>query len=407
MKKLLFLLSAAAVIVVLFCSCSSMEKPPIEGSYYVHAEGNDRNNGLSEEYPFRSLFKAMVMAVDSRIKTITVIGTLNAESEQSINTERVFFIQGMGTTPILIRGKISDTNPAVLSAAGTGRRVVLIRGTVPIRFENIEISGGFSSNEIGGLGIGPGSTVTLGPVTVIRDNQSNFLGGGVFVAPGGSLFVDGAKIFDNRSDAPGGGIAVAGQTSVLVIRNGEIYNNHAQAGGGIALYQGSSFTLSGGVIHSNTADLAGGGVILNQDCIFTMEGGEIRGNRSSGSGGGIALMERSSFILLNGEILENRAAEHGGGIASDHTGIITIQGGFISSNRAASSGGGVFTSGAFFKSAGRIYGRDMPQDAANAANSGAAIFVYHMDGTRTREISAGDNLVLDASVDDGWIITNE
>ena len=406
---LLFIAGAAAAAMICSCAGFSFGKHPGPVTYFVKADGSDRNDGLSEDKPFRSLFKAMAAAMKAKnqVKTITVIGTLDINSEQSSNRERVFLVQGMGNIPVLIRGKSSDADPAVLSAAESGRRVVMVKGTVPVRFEDIEISGGVSSGEGGGgLVIGPGSTVTLGPGAVIRGNQSNGIGGGALVAFGGSFFIDGGKIIDNRSAASGGGVAVAGQNSVLAVLNGEISGNHAQGGGGAAVYQGGHLTLSGrGVINGNTADLAGGGVMVNQSGEFTMKGGLIRDNQSSGSGGGVALMEQSAFVMEDGEIQGNRAAEHGGGIAADHTGVITLRGGFISANRAETWGGGVFTAGAFVKSAGKIYGSDMPKDAANVAASGAAVFVYRDGLRKIRDISAGDDLVLDAAVDDGWNLT--
>ena len=408
MNKLLRLYFVSFIIIIILCTCAGFEKKPYSETYYVRADGHDRNHGLTEDKPFRSLFKAVVMANSGSIKTITVIGTLDVNSEQSTNKERVFLIQGMGNAPILIQGKDSDTNPAVLSAEGSGRRVVLIKGNISIQFENIEISGGISSDEGGGLGVGPGSSVTLGKGVLIRDNQASSIGGGVIIAPGGSLCVDGGKIFNNQSAVVGGGIAIMGANSMLIIKDGEISSNRAQGGGGIAVFQESSFTFSGGAILDNTADVAGGGVIVNQSGSFTMEGGMIRGNRSSGSGGGVALMERSTFILENGEIQGNRAAEHGGGIAADDTGAITVKGGFISANRAAVRGGGIFTAGTFVKSAGKIYGRDMAEDAANIASSGAAIFIHYENSFyKTRETSVGDSLILDAAADDGWVILEE
>ena len=407
MKKLYLLVFTFIAIATVFSTCASFKKAPLSDTYYVRADGNDRNDGLSEEKPFRSLFKAMVMANATSIKTITVIGTLDINSEQSSNKERVFLIQGTGETPILIRG-IDSKEPAVLSAEGSERRVVLIKGNISIHFENIEISGGITSGEGGGIGIGPGSSVTLGTGSVICNNSSKNIGGGILIAPGGSLLINGGKILNNQSEVVGGGIAMAGANSILVIKDGEISSNQAQGGGGIAVFQEGQFTLTGGTITDNTADIAGGGVIINQNGIFIMEGGVIRGNRSSGSGGGIALMEQSSFVLEDGEILGNRAAEHGGGIASDNTGSITVKGGFISANRAAIQGGGIFTAGPFIKSAGKIYGSDMPEDAANIAPSGAAIFIYDLNGLiKTRETSAGEGLILDASADDGWVIIEE
>ena len=401
-KPLLF---ACIAIVTVFFSCKSLGEMPDSDSYFVRADGNDRNHGLTEDEPFRSLFKAVSMANSGSIKTITVVGKLDIDSEQSSNRERVFLIQGVGKDPILIQGKSTETESAVLSAEGSGRRVILVKGNVSIRFENIEISGGISSEEGGGLGIGPGASVTLGKDALIRNNKSNSIGGGVLIAPGGSLYIDGGKILNNSSAMVGGGVALVGIDSLLVLKNGEVSSNTAQGGGGIAVFQGSHFTFSGGTINDNTADIAGGGVIVNQSASFTMEGGMIRGNRSSGSGGGIALMDQSTFILENGEIQGNRAGEHGGGIAADDTGNITVKGGFISANRAAERGGGIFTAGPFIKSAGKIYGSDMAEDAANIAPYGSAIFIYYdNDFYKTRETSAGDSLILDASADDGWVV---
>jgi len=408
MKNVLFSVFTSFVLAAFLSGCVNFGKLPSSDSYYVKAGGSDRNHGLTEDKPFRSLFKAVVMANSTSIKTITVIGTLDLDSEQSSNTERVFLIQGVEKTPIIIRGSNSGSDPAMLSAAGSKRRVVLIKGNVSVSFENIEISGGESTGEGGGLGIGPGSSVTLGKGSVVRNNQSKNIGGGILIAPGGSLFLDGGKVTDNQSAVVGGGIAMAGAGSALVIKDGEISGNHAQGGGGIAVFQEGRLTLSGGMIHNNTSEIAGGGVLINQQGLFTMEGGIIRGNRTSGSGGGIALMERSSFVLEDGEIIGNRAAEHGGGIAADNSGSINIKGGFISANRAAIRGGGVFTAGSFIKSAGKIYGSDMPEDAANIAPSGAAIFVFYDYGIfKTRETSAGDTLILDASAEDGWVILEE
>jgi len=401
MKKLSIL-----VFTLIFCACATTQKiPPGQDTYFVMAGGSDRNNGFSEETAFRSLFKAMAAASRGPLKKITVLGTLDVASEQSTNLERVFLIQSMGKGEILICG--AGEEPAVLSALGSGRRAILIRGTAPIRFENIVISGGSTSGEGGGLGIGPGSTVILGPGAVVRDNSSQHVGGGIVVAPGASLIVEGATITGNRASAVGGGIAVMGvfasRAGFLEIREGTISNNRAQGGGGIAVFQGSVCTLSGGGIYDNTADLAGGGVLVSQGAVLTMEGGLVRGNRSLGSGGGFALLEEGGFILKSGQVHGNRASEHGGGIAADAISTISVEGGFISANEAAARGGGIFTAGTFDKSGGKIYGSDVPEDTANTAQAGTAVFVFRVDGIhKVREESAGEDLALNANSDEGW-----
>jgi hypothetical protein len=402
-------LVCVCIFSLFFCACASAPKYlPGQDTYYVKAGGSDRNDGLSPETAFRSLFKALAAAAKGPIKTITVLGTLDAASEQSSNMERVFFIHSIGKNEVLIRGMPSAGEPAVLSAAGSGRRAVLVRGSSPIRFEHIVISGGVSSGEGGGMGIGPGSVVILGPGAVIRDNKSDNIGGGVLAAQRASLYVDGGMVTGNSAAAVGGGIAMLGNGGILVIRDGEICNNRAQGGGGIAIYQGSTCTLSSGKIYDNTADLAGGGVVVNLGGTFIMEGGIVRENKTSGSGGGLALLEGGSLVVKNGEINSNSAGEHGGGIAADANSAITVEGGFISANAAASWGGGVFTAGPFQKTGGKIYGNDVPKDQANTAVSGPAVFIFQWDGTyKTREKSAGEDLILNASADDGWVIVAE
>jgi hypothetical protein len=409
MKKLY--LASIICISVVFVACASAPKYPAGmETWYVTAEGSDRNNGFTEETAFRSLFKALVAASNSPIKTITVLGTLDVKSEQSTNTERVFLIHGRGKDEVLIRG--AGTEPAVLSAAESGRRVTLIRGSVPIRLENIEISGGTSSGEGAGIGISPGATLILGPGCVIRNNTSQNMGGGVIVAPGASLIIDGGKVLDNHAATIGGGIVLLGLSAnnagTLVIRKGEVSNNQAQGGGGIAVHQGAKFTLYDGTIHNNTADYIGGGVLVSLGSLFTMDGGVIQNNHSLGMGGGLAFIEQSAFIFVKGEITRNQADENGGGIVADAASSINMEGGFVSVNEAASQGGGIFTGGPFVKTGGKIYGSDMPGDAANKAKTGAAVyFLGPGNAQKIKEKSAGETMTLDASANEGWDIVRE
>jgi hypothetical protein len=45
-------------------------------AYYVRADGDDRNLGISEEAPFRTLQRAVEAAATTPVKRITVIGAL-------------------------------------------------------------------------------------------------------------------------------------------------------------------------------------------------------------------------------------------------------------------------------------------------------------------------------------------
>ncbi|MDR2048912.1 MAG: hypothetical protein LBP69_05610 [Treponema sp.] len=412
--KIPFFIRAAAgkvtfsLVLFVFLSCAGTPKAPPPETYYVRADGSDQNDGLSEETPFRSLFKAMTAASKADIKTITLLSSLDVLSEQSSNSERVFIIQGTGEDLITIRGKNSGEK-TVLSGAGAGRRVILVKGISYICFENVEISGGSSAGEGGGIGIGGGSRVILGRGTIITGNRSETVGGGIAVAPGGKLYIRGGSVSGNVSLGVGGGVAAVGADTVLVMEGGEIRENKAEGGGGVAVYEGGVFTLKDGVVSGNQAAIAGGGVVLNRGAALTMEGGGINGNTSAGSGGGVALIDSCTFTMLNGEIANNTGREYGGAVAADHTATLVLQGGNIRGNSAGAHGGGIFSSGGFFKAPESlcvIYGNDAPEENANSARLGSAVYISRNGyGDMIRERSAGLGALIDsgrAGTGGGW-----
>ncbi|MDR0404159.1 MAG: autotransporter adhesin family protein [Treponema sp.] len=393
------------LVLSVFSGCASAPKGPPPDTYYVRADGSDQNDGLSEETPFRSLFKAMAEASRTDIKTITLLSSLDLSSEQSSNSERVFIIQGTGKDLITIRGR--DGEKTVLSGAGAGRRVILVKGISYICFENLEISGGSSAGEGGGLGVGVGSQVILGKGITITGNRSETAGGGIAVASGGKLYIRGASVSGNSASGVGGGVAVSGADTVLVMEGGEIRENSAEGGGGVAVYEGGVFTLKDGAVSGNRAAIAGGGIVLNRGAALTMEGGSITGNSSAGLGGALALIDNCAFTLLNGDIANNTSGEYGGGVAADHTATLVLRGGNLRGNSAVLRGGGFFSSGAFFKAPESlcvIYGNDAPEGSANSAQLGSAVYVSRDGyGDMIRERSAGAGTLLDSGrADGGW-----
>jgi hypothetical protein len=413
MKIRFFTLAAAGKVVFFLVAfalfgCVSVQKGFPPETYYVRADGSDQNDGLSEETPFRSLFKAMTAASKADTKIITLLSSLDLSSEQSSNSERVFIIQGTGKDLITIRGK-RDGEKVVLSGAGAERRVVLIKGISYICFENIEISGGSSAGEGGGIGIGGGSRVILGEGAVITGNHSGTVGGGIAVAPGGRLYIRGASVSGNLSRGVGGGIAAVGADTVLVMEGGEIRENRAEGGGGVAVYEGGAFTLKDGLVSANEAVVAGGGVVLNRNAVLTMEGGSISGNTSGGSGGALALIDSCVFTMRGGEIARNTGRDYGGAVAADHTAVLNLEGGAVRGNSAGVSGGGIFSSGAVFKtpeSRWVIYGNDAPEESANSAPQGSAVYISRGGyGDLLREQSAGPDVLLDSGISGaagGW-----
>jgi hypothetical protein len=231
-------------------------------SYYVRAGGSDQNDGLSEGTPFKTLRKAAGAAAEGTIKTVTVLGTLNLESEGEDDNypAAVFTIPGTGGAGITIRG---GEEAGVLSGAGAGRMVMRIQGESRVRLEHLVIEGGDTDPSGAGLQIIDRARVTMGEGAVIRDNRSQSSGGGVAVAGAASFMMEGGTISGNTVRVGGGGGVVVGNTASFTMGGGTISGNTAQSGGGVYvdIFSGAVFTKGGGAIGA-TNSAKGGNVAL-------------------------------------------------------------------------------------------------------------------------------------------------
>lgn len=175
------------------------------------------------------------------------------------------------------------------------------------------------------------------------------MGGGVFVAAGGDLVVDGAEIRSNGA-VWGGGIYIYNGTAAL--KSGTIHGNRYS--GVFVAYNKGVFNMEGGSIYSNTADnnydRKGGGVTVLGGR-FNFSGGEIYGNKTTtdrsgvyAAGGGVNVRYWGSLYMTGGTIRDNLGG-NGGGIFSVDGGYVNISGGTITGNESRSgSGGGAYIS---------------------------------------------------------------
>jgi predicted outer membrane repeat protein len=69
-----------------------------------------------------------------------------------------------------------------------------------------------------------------------------------------------------------------------------------------------------------------------------------------------------------------------------------MEGGVLAGNSAGSRGGGIFTAGEFFKTAGIIWGSDAPPGDANAAESGASLYLYQDEISHENTLNEGDTI---------------
>ncbi len=144
-------------------------------------------------------------------------------------------------------------------------RVLNIATTVPVEISGLTITSGNANGSSGpdayGGGLylsGNGTSATLNNC-VIEQNKAYVQGGGIYVATGASLIMNGnnSAIQSNRINGSSGSSDYQYKTQ----------------GGGIYIASGASFTMNGGSITQNSAPMSGGGVYCRGT--FTMTNGNI------------------------------------------------------------------------------------------------------------------------------------
>ncbi|MDE7360779.1 MAG: leucine-rich repeat protein, partial [Oscillospiraceae bacterium] len=233
------------------------------------------------------------------------------------------------------------------------------------------ISGATASNG-GGVYVNTNGTFEMNGGT-ISGNKVAKNGGGVYVN-GGTFEMNGGTISGNTTPTYGGGVYVTG--GKFIMTSGTISGNTASSGGGVFVTNSDTFTMGGGTISGNEASSNGGGVYVSGST-FTMSGNStILGNTASGSygGGGVYVANNGTFEMDGGTIEKNTANSAGGvymmGSAGSET-PFTMNGGTISDNTATSgNGGGVFVNNRTFKMTGGTI-------SGNTASSGGGVYLVN------------------------------
>ena len=244
----------------------------------TNALSPSNNNSGSHKSPFLTFDKALSViqglataagADTTREYTIHICGTVNNTSTTTV-PEIGSTLNGK-LAKLTIQGRTNTSNPPVLQNPNSTGRVLSIVTAVPVEIVGLKITGGNAqeSTGTGGYGgglylSGNGSSVTLDNC-VIEQNKAYSQGGGIYVATGASLIMNGnnSAIQSNR---------ISGGSSSPDYR-------YKKQGGGIYIASGASFTMNGGSITQNSALVSGGGIYCRGT--FTMNKGNISSNAMS------------------------------------------------------------------------------------------------------------------------------
>jgi hypothetical protein len=288
------------------------------GYYYVDpATGRDDwpdiHNGGSESQPFKTLAYAVWQAAIDGIPEVRIMGDLDVADTNVVANDNnsVFAIDLSSTANKTVT--ITSSVPGVTRTltGDSSHRVLSITGGADLTFKDINVTGGNTPGNGGGIYVGGNSKVNFtGNIT----GNTAKSGGGVYLEAGtgpsdfSTFTLTGGTIANNTA---------TGNTS------GEPDVSLMSGGGGVYIKGNATFTLdSGGTISNNTAAGAGGGVLVNGTSftygLLMPNGGKITGNKSTSSiyphGGGGVYVARGFFDMENGEITGNTAVRQGGGV---------------------------------------------------------------------------------------------
>ena len=297
-----------------------------------------------------------------------------------------------GKTIRLLLGEIFIANPLTIDGSALATRITISGdktgngrtlddtnvfrvGTGAIVLDSLIISGGYKTNQGGGI-ISDTDTANL---TVNRchfaENYAQVVGGAIFFSKSSGTGIPVLTLsnstFSGNSAAREGGAIYA--IYPIQIQSTTFTGNTAQTGGAIFLQAGSgptsvfqdiffnvnsasafggaiylsrgSILLERSIVSGNSAVFDGGG-IYSQGIAILLKSSTVSGNIAKGSGGGIYTYSGYTD-LENSTIAMNTANSHGGGIFFRNT--LSAVNCTIATNTAGISGGGLAEGGAFLK----------------------------------------------------------
>lgn len=200
----------------------------------------------------------------------------------------------------------------------------------------------------GGLGYGDSSTGTISG-GVIGDSSASLSSRKSYTDVSQSGHIEGNE---DANYGDFGGLMATGSANVTIKSGALIAGNEGGVGaGGVGVAGGATITMEGGTIEHNTTFFDGGGVSAfekdGSGGTFTMTGGTINENVTYGKGGGI-LVHSDNVKLVAGTISNNIARVMGGGIyvcgdSNTSYNVLSIVRGNVTNNKATFAGSDLTT----------------------------------------------------------------
>lgn len=246
-------------------------------NYYVKADGNNANDGLTEASAFSTVSNAVIAASDG--DKIIVVGTNNQSGQVAI------------TKSITLEG----LSNAELLATGTTRMYDISTPALTVTLKNIAFKNANASVQGAVINLTGNSDLTIDGCTFENNTTSNY-GGVILAGATGTLSITNS-LFNGNSATRGGAISVTATGRTLTINSSTFVNNSATNDGG-AMYLGGGNTqssITNTTIYSNSITTS-----INQS-----------------KGGGIRLEVARPFTIHNSLIYDNYVTDGSSNSSSD------------------------------------------------------------------------------------------
>ena len=320
----------------------------------------------------------------------------------------------------------STANGSVLKVESGGALTIQSTDTTTPHYFNVDNSTGlWTWDSTATSAAAEQETVTGGVITGGTGTQVDqyYRGGGVYVAPGGTLTMNGGSIVGCSANGSylslGGGVYLGSSANsnagTFTMNGGRIIGCTADGGGGVLVASGCNFTMNAGaVIRSCTAQM-GGGVyypgMSGSSGKFTLNGGTIQSCKALGRGGG-GVSNSGEFIMRSGTIegcTSVKDFNESGGVLN--SGRFTISGGTVESSITNSGtinadGGtitGAVTNGGTISASAKVVISSPTTFSGSVTNSDGGTIKM---GTFTGSVTNNGGIITDFGKFTGEVINN-